>query len=274
MRAKADGILPNVAAVLRRLIELKKGVKIEKHFAGYGVCVGALDRKEKVESTLYPGEERDAWLVTYTDGHTEHFEEEELRSGKDGPTPRGQDGKPVLVIRDLAGFKEICDALVPGFDYLETRLMGTCQANYSCVEMYELCRVVRAFNPNFAAAHVDQSFVDAMHAITPLSAHGLLPSLKRELPQYLSAAQSSPPIDTADVEAFTKKLLLWWHTNGSVFPTWALAARIVFALSPNSASCERVFSLVKSMFGEQQLSSIADYVRAALMLKFNGRRVG
>ena len=96
-----------------------------------------------------------------------------------------------------------------------------------------------------------------MHAITPLSAHGLLPSLKRELPQYLSAAQSAPSIDKADVEDLTKKLLLWWHTNGSAFPTWALAA-----LSPNSASCERVLSLVKSMFGEQQLSSLADLFRS------------
>jgi len=30
-------------------------------------------------------------------------------------------------------------------------------------------------------------------------------------------------------------------------------------LSPNSASCERVFSLVKQMFGEQQMSALADY---------------
>ena len=28
---------------------------------------------------------------------------------------------------------------------------------------------------------------------------------------------------------------------------------------------------VKSMFGEQQMSALADYIRAALMLKFNQR---
>jgi len=58
------------------------------------------------------------------------------------------------------------------------------------------------------------------------------------------------------------------------FPTWACAARIVFALSPNSASCERVFSLLKVLFGEQQMSALADYIRAALMLRCNERRVG
>ena len=49
---------------------------------------------------------------------------------------------------------------------------------------------------------------------------------------------------------------------------------MAFALSPNSGSCERVFSLVKNMFGEQQMLALADYHRASLMLKFNKRTVG
>ena len=48
----------------------------------------------------------------------------------------------------------------------------------------------------------------------------------------------------------------------------------MFALSPNSASCERVFSLLKVLFGETQMSALADYIRAALMLRYNQRRVG
>ena len=49
---------------------------------------------------------------------------------------------------------------------------------------------------------------------------------------------------------------------------------IVFAISPSSASCERVFSLLKLMFNEQQISSLADAIRAALMLRYNDRIVG
>ena len=45
-------------------------------------------------------------------------------------------------------------------------------------------------------------------------------------------------------------------------------------LSQNSAACERVFALLKDMFGEQQVSSLADYVQAALMLRYNGRKFG
>ena len=63
-------MLPNVDAVLRRLMELKKGVVVEKYFAGdgqtaAGVYKGKLVKMEKVDSTLYPGSERNAWTVRY-----------------------------------------------------------------------------------------------------------------------------------------------------------------------------------------------------------------
>ena len=54
----------------------------------------------------------------------------------------------------------------------------------------------------------------------------------------------------------------------------AEAARVVFAISANSANCERVFALIKTMFGEQQMLSLSDMIQAALMLRSNGRRVG
>ena len=43
-------------------------------------------------------------------------------------------------------------------------------------------------------------------------------------------------------------------------------------LSLESAA-ERVFSLLKSMFGDMQMSALADMIQAALMLKYNGRKV-
>ena len=58
------------------------------------------------------------------------------------------------------------------------------------------------------------------------------------------------------------------------FPTWAKAARIIFAMSPSSAASERVFSLVNSMFGKEQLHTLADFVQGSLMLRYNKRNVG
>jgi len=49
---------------------------------------------------------------------------------------------------------------------------------------------------------------------------------------------------------YSDAILDWWRTNSSTLPAWALEARIVVAISPNSASCERVFALLKNLFGE------------------------
>ena len=45
-------------------------------------------------------------------------------------------------------------------------------------------------------------------------------------------------------------------------------------MSCTSAASERVFSLVNNMFGEDQLTALADQVETATMLRFNGRSVG
>ena len=50
--------------------------------------------------------------------------------------------------------------------------------------------------------------------------------------------------------------------------------RIVRSFTPNSAAAERVFSLLKDLFGDQQMLALADYVQAALMLNYNDRKVG
>ncbi len=77
--------------------------------------------------------------------------------------------------------------------------------------------------------------------------------MKAEVPFYLSACSSaSLVVDHGDVKEFTTKVLKWWAlADKSKFPAWAVAARIVFSFTPNSAACERVFSLLKFIFGDQ-----------------------
>jgi hypothetical protein len=51
--------------------------------------------------------------------------------------------------------------------------------------------------------------------------------------------------------------------------------RIVGSFTRNSAAAERVFSLLKNMYGDQQqMTALADMIQAALMLKYNKRAVG
>ena len=76
------------------------------------------------------------------------------------------------------------------------------------------------------------------------------------------------------MDTYTREILAWWRQHRKELPAWNKAARIIFALSPNSAACERVFSLLKNFLGEQQMSALADVIQAALMLAYNHRAIG
>ena len=45
-------------------------------------------------------------------------------------------------------------------------------------------------------------------------------------------------------------------------------------VSTNSAAAESVFSMLKAMFGDQQMETLADIIQTALMLCVNKRNVG
>ena len=47
-----------------------------------------------------------------------------------------------------------------------------------------------------------------------------------------------------------------------------------YGLSLSPPAPQRVFSLLKWMFGDQQMSTLADIIQAALMLRYNKRPVG
>lgn len=118
-------------------------------------------------------------------------------------------------------------------------------------------------------AHVDQ-----LALVKPLA--DKIDALKSELPNYVAAA-ATVTIDyteTGEDHSFTKGVLKFFKEKGSNFPAWTACAQIVFTFTPNSAAAERVFSLLKSMFAEDQLSALADYIQAAVMLRYNKREVG
>ena len=80
-------------------------------------------------------------------------------------------------------------------------------------------------------------------------------------------------IDHGDTEAFTKDMLLWWRNHKSELKAWSKAARIMFALTPNSAACERVFSLPKNKFTDAQITCLGGMLQGSLMLRHNKRKM-
>ena len=55
-------------------------------------------------------------------------------------------------------------------------------------------------------------------------------------------------------------------------PRWRI--RLGGRAERRATVAERVFSLLKLMFGDTQMSALADMIQAALMLKYNARKVG
>ena len=81
-----------------------------------------------------------------------------------------------------------------------------------------------------------------MSAIKPLGELDLVPGLVAELPKYLALANNALVFDVTKVDIYTEAILSWWRNHAKELPKWAKAARIMFAFSPNSASCASVSS--------------------------------
>jgi len=170
--------------------------------------------------------------------------------------------------------KKVIASFKPGFEYLEARLTDTCaSSSYHLSQEYAVFKAVRIFDPSVAREmRVNAGVVENLTVLRCLSRE-LIDRMKSEVDSYVAAA-ASVEISRADVQHFTDQVLVFWRAHRHDLLAFAEAARIVFALSPNSASCERVFSLLAVMFGDNQKSALADLLQGSLMLRYNKRPVG
>ena len=138
----------------------------------------------------------------------------------------------------------IVKGLASGFEYFEKRITGNCDAIFSCEHTYEVFKLIQVFDPSFAVAYLNPGWINALMKIQPLAANNLIPGLLAESHTYLTLAAPCQGFNSANVGDYTVALLKWWKANHPTIPTWAKAARIIFAMTPSSAASERVFSLV------------------------------
>ena len=240
--------MPNLAAVLRHEIVIDVGTKVYEYFgAPYSTWFsGKVTKVTAGSPKLYS--------IKYSDGTTMDSEEHEVRRW--------------LHIHDSAEWLKYCDYASGGFTYLENRVTDNCPAAFYYKECYCMWSLARMFNPSYAAAHLSPDKVDALNDIVSLRYHNLIDGMKTEVHAYLTAC-AGVVVDMSSMHAFTDSVLLFWRCNKLKFPTWAKAAQIMFAMTPNSAGAERVFSLLKMMFPDERTLSLADLVEGSLMLKYN-----
>ena len=146
----------------------------------------------------------------------------------------------------------------PGLVYFNEHLSGSMSiplAAFKAARLF-LPLKIQEMKPDCAA-------VDSLSAF-PFLENTTLVSLKSELPQYMSAAEDVDP---------TYSPLEFWKNHELSLPAWATAARKVLLVQPSSAASERVFSLLKNSFGDQQQCALQDYIETSLMLQYNNHLV-
>lgn len=139
----------------------------------------------------------------------------------------------------------------------------------------QVTKVARAFDPFYAAQFLSPAMIDdIVAAVNPFMTHVSPEALKVELPAYLAAAKDVDTLNYDDVREFSDSILQFWkRTSKTEMKEWRKAAQIMFAMSPNSASCERVFSLLDCMYSHLQMHTLADHLQASLMMRYNKRSI-
>jgi hypothetical protein len=244
--------LPNVAALLRNRHVIAKGTDIREWFpAPHNAWFTG-------KVTMVPTRASPDYQIKYADGTTMTQNEQEVRN--------------VIDVTKFADWQKAVDMVKGAYDYLENRITDNCQGPYHCSGPYEVCRVSQLFDPSFVAANLTAAAVDELCAAIPSMTDKA--QLKSEVEAYKTAAAAAPAMDHSDVHAFTEAVLEFWRKHGKKMPTWRKMAKRVFAIPPNSAASERVFSLLEAMFGKDQDASLSDMIQGALMLRYNKRAVG
>ena len=101
---------------------------------------------------------------------------------------------------------------------------------------------------------------------------GLLADLEWDLPLLLATAHGFTA-DHGCVDDFTESILGWYRNHSGEIVAWAEASLIAFSFTPSSAAAERVFSLLRALFGSSQDMALADYAQGPMVVRYNGSRL-
>lgn len=120
------------------------------------------------------------------------------------------------------------------------------------------------------AEHIDTDWINGLCHLPMLEGAVTKNILQQQLPKYKALAASFGEVNHDSVDTFTDQVLRFWKgANDAGCAEWRKAARLVCACSPNSAACERAFSLLATLFGPDRDCSFADMVQASVMLRYN-----
>ena len=156
-----------------------------------------------------------------------------------------------------------------GFEYFQSVVLGQLRHNVSLYKCARLCNPMSMRDYQFSPQTVRNTFGnEQVLKFAPVLATIQVDSLIDELPAYTQAAGS---IDEAVSCKSVEHIMPFWASRHKELPTWSKLVTFMATVVPSSAAAERVFSILKSQFGDTQTAALDDYVSASCMLRFNGR---
>ena len=144
-----------------------------------------------------------------------------------------------------------------GLQFFQRKFSQEFYESVSAFQSARLCCPVQVQQLRPTAASVEE-----LRRFRFLDNDAIIQGLTAELPRYLAVA------DGADLQTEEEKLQ-WWSRNEANLPNWSSVVKKVLLVQPSSASAERVFSIMKNFFTNQQDAALEQTVEASVMLYYN-----
>ena len=141
-----------------------------------------------------------------------------------------------------------------GLQFFQRKFSQEFCKNVPAFRSARLCCPVKVQQLRPTAASVEE-----LRRFRFLDNDAIIQGLTAELPRYLAVA------DGADLQTEEEKLQ-WWSRNEANLPNWSSVVKEVLFVQPSFASAERVFSIMKNFFTNQQDAAQEQTVEASVML--------
>ena len=155
------------------------------------------------------------------------------------------------------------ECVTPAFQYF----LNTLANDLVVSPTMKMIRAAQLFSPRaLEVSRPTAADAERVGDVPFLNTNDVIQSLKDELPTYLVKAAAIN--DAFDIFSDSIK---WWADLSPDLSSWSSAVQKVVLGQPSSAAAERVFSLLVTMFGDQQRDALEDYAEAYRMLRVNDR---
>ena len=154
----------------------------------------------------------------------------------------------------------------PAIEYWNVKSRGGLAMAGPYAKQRQLYRIAHRFNPHICGAESTLPLQQLYEQLRGLKfPDAMVSGLKSEAMAAIN--------DCAGVGDVTD-VVNYWDARRELLPWHAKAAQRLALMQPSEASCERVFSRLKSHFSLDQMSTLLeDLVEAAIMLDYNDRNV-